>query len=123
MTPAKPARKNVQARTAAAAETAAAKTKRRFTAARVSEPDLPAKAGPTDNGPVAQAGSGREGVREALAAASLALAGLLPRLLFARELPAAAFSDFRALIDFGLAMRDHGWSAESWHWIQFNPGL
>jgi hypothetical protein len=84
---------------------------------------LPAKAGPTDNGPVAQAGSGREGVREALAAASLALAGLLPRLLFARELPAAAFSDFRALIDFGLAMRDHGWSAESWHWIQFNPGL
>jgi hypothetical protein len=60
--------------------------------------------------------------REALAAAALLVLGVGPRILFAARFPVAPFSDFRALIDFGLALRDRG-AAESWHWVQFNPGL
>jgi hypothetical protein len=61
--------------------------------------------------------------REVLAGAALFVLGVGVRLAFVLELPTVAFSDFRALIDFGLTMRRGGWAVESWHWIQFNPGL
>jgi hypothetical protein len=61
--------------------------------------------------------------REILAGAALLVLGVGLRIAFALRFPTLAFSDFRALIDFGLSMREHGWAAESWHWIQFNPGL
>lgn len=61
--------------------------------------------------------------REILAGAVLLVLGVGLRLAFALRFPTVAFSDFRALIDFGLSMQDHGWASGSWHWIQFNPGL
>jgi hypothetical protein len=60
---------------------------------------------------------------EILAGAVLLVLGMGVRLAFVLKFPTVAFSDFRALIDFGLAMRQGGWTVESWHWIQFNPGL
>ena len=60
--------------------------------------------------------------REPLAIAALLVLGVGLRLAFVLDFPTVAFSDFRALVDFGLAMR-HGWTPETWHWIQFNPGL
>jgi hypothetical protein len=61
--------------------------------------------------------------RELLAATGLLALGVLPRILLAATLPTLAFSDFRALIEFGRLMGEKGWAVESWHWIQFNPGL
>ncbi len=61
--------------------------------------------------------------REILAGAVLLVLGVGLRLAFALRFPTLAFSDFRALIDFGLTMQGRGWTAESWHWIQFSPGL
>ncbi len=61
--------------------------------------------------------------RELLAAGVLLLLGVLPRILLAATHPAIAFSDFRALIEFGRLMAVNGWATPTWHWIQFNPGL
>jgi hypothetical protein len=69
---------------------------------------------------VSDEGSSR---REILAGAALLVLGVGARLAFVLEVPNVAFSDFRALVDFGLAMGRGGWAVESWHWIQFNPGL
>ena len=60
--------------------------------------------------------------RETLAVAALLVVGVGLRLAFVLDYPTLAFSDFRALLDFGLEMR-RGWAPETWHWIQFNPGL
>ncbi len=61
--------------------------------------------------------------REVLAAAALLFAGVGARILFTARFPAVAFSDFRALVDFGQEIARHGLTEASWHWIQFNPGL
>ena len=61
--------------------------------------------------------------REILAGAGLLVLGVGVRLAYVLKYPTIAFSDFRALIDFGLAMRGGGWAAPTWHWIQFNPGI
>ncbi len=61
--------------------------------------------------------------REALAAAALLVLGVGARVLFTARFPTTAFSDFRALVDFGQELASRGLTAESWHWIQFNPGL
>jgi hypothetical protein len=73
---------------------------------------------------VSQTPAGRGNpAREALAAALLLLAGVGTRVVFAAAFPAQAFSDFRALIDFGMELSARGPAAPTWHWIQFNPGL
>ncbi|MET0620013.1 MAG: hypothetical protein ABW056_07030 [Thermoanaerobaculia bacterium] len=61
--------------------------------------------------------------RELLAGAGLLVLGMGLRMAFVLRVPTVAFSDFRALIDFGLEMRRQGWAPGTWHWIQFNPGL
>ena len=61
--------------------------------------------------------------RELLAGAGLLVLGVGLRMAFVLRVPTIAFSDFRALIDFGLEMRRQGWAPGTWHWIQFNPGL
>ena len=61
--------------------------------------------------------------RELLAGAGLLVLGVGLRMAFVLRVPTVAFSDFRALIDFGLEMRRQGWAPGTWHWIQFNPGL
>ncbi len=81
---------------------------------------MPAKPRAADNARVSGASPSR---REILAGAALFILGVGVRLGFALKFPTLAFSDFRALIDFGLAMWHGGWAEESWHWIQFNPGL
>ncbi len=61
--------------------------------------------------------------REVLATAALLALGVGVRTAFAARYPATAFSDFRALIEFGRVIAGQGLSADTWHWIQFNPGL
>ncbi len=85
---------------------------------------LAGPAGPADNAPVGETATRKPGpAGEALAAAVLLVLGVGARLLFAARFPAVAFSDFRALIDFGQELAKHGLTEQSWHWIQFNPGL
>src|SRR5262245_26025167 len=60
--------------------------------------------------------------REPLAVAALVVLGVGLRLAFVLDFPTVAFSDFRALLDLGLVMRE-SWAPATWHWIQFNPGL
>ena len=60
--------------------------------------------------------------RETLAVAALLILGVGLRLAVVLDFPTIAFSDFRALLDFGLEMR-RSWAPGTWHWIQFNPGL
>ena len=80
--------------------------------------------GPADNATVGETQTGRPGLaREAVAAVALLALGVGVRLAFAARFPATAFSDFRALIDFGQELARRGLTADSWHWIQFNPGL
>lgn len=80
--------------------------------------------GPADNAPVGETQTGRPDLaREAVAAGALLALGAGARLAFAARFPAIAFSDFRALIDFGQELARRGLTADSWHWIQFNPGL
>ncbi len=61
--------------------------------------------------------------REVLAAAVLLALGVGTRWIFATRYPATAFSDFRALLEFGRVIAGQGLAADTWHWIQFNPGL
>ncbi len=61
--------------------------------------------------------------REVLAAAALLALGVGIRAVFAVRYPATAFSDFRALIEFGRVIAGQGLAPDTWHWIQFNPGL
>jgi hypothetical protein len=63
------------------------------------------------------------GRREALGAVALVALGVGLRLLFAAVFPTQPFSDFRALIDFALRLRDQGPAAPGWGWVQFNPGM
>ncbi len=63
------------------------------------------------------------GRREALGAVALVALGVGLRLLFAAAFPTQPFSDFRAIVDFGLRLRDQGPAAPGWGWVQFNPGL
>ena len=81
---------------------------------------MPAKPRPSHNACVSDEGSSR---REILAGAGLLVLGVGVRLAFVLKFPTIAFSDFRAMIDFGLSMWRGGWAVRSWHWIQFNPGL
>ncbi len=76
------------------------------------------------NGPVAR-DTREDGVpgSEWLGALLLAAAGSGSRLAFVLLFPTQPFSDFQALIGFGLRLRDAGWEASSWFWTQFNPGL
>jgi hypothetical protein len=60
---------------------------------------------------------------ERLGALAIAAAGVGSRLAFVSVFPARPFSDFQALIGFGLRLRDAGWAAPSWFWTQFNAGL
>lgn len=60
---------------------------------------------------------------EWLGALVLAAMGVGSRLVFVSLFPTQPFSDFRALIGFGLRLRDAGWTAPSWFWTQFNSGL
>ena len=61
--------------------------------------------------------------REVLAAAALLALGVGTRAVFAVRYPATAFSDFRALLEFGRVIAGQGLAPDTWHWIQFNPGL
>lgn len=54
---------------------------------------------------------------------ALLAAGLLPRLAFVTLFPTRPVSDFRALVDFGLAMRDHSVATGGFYWDLLNPGL
>lgn len=45
------------------------------------------------------------------------------RIVFVAAYPTHPFSDFRALVDFALRLRDHGLAAPGWGWVQFNPGM
>ncbi len=63
------------------------------------------------------------GRREALGAVALVALGVGLRLLFLAAYPTHPFSDFRALVDFALRLRDHGLAAPGWGWVQFNPGM
>lgn len=58
-----------------------------------------------------------------LGAVVLLALGLGSRLWFLSAFPTIPFSDFRALIFFGLHLRDGGPTAGGWFWKQFNPGL
>ncbi len=60
---------------------------------------------------------------EGLGALALAVAGVGSRVAFVSLFPTQPFSDFQALVGFGLRLRDAGWAAPSWFWTQFNPGL
>ena len=64
-----------------------------------------------------------ESRREILGSAVLLLLGVGLRLAFVRAFPTVPFSDFRALLDFGARLRDHGLLSPGWGWVQFNPGL
>lgn len=61
--------------------------------------------------------------REAIGATLVVALGLGVRLAFVRVFPTIPVSDFRALIAFGTALRDHGLAAPGFGWVQFNPGL
>jgi hypothetical protein len=49
--------------------------------------------------------------------------GLLPRLAFETLFPTRPVSDFLALVDFALLLRNVSLTASDWHWDFFNPGL
>jgi hypothetical protein len=61
--------------------------------------------------------------QEPLAFALLLLLGLIPRIAFVALFPVRPVSDFHNLVGFALQMRDVSWTAPSWHWIYFSPGL
>ena len=61
--------------------------------------------------------------RDLAGAALLVVLGVGLRLAFLRAFPTLPLSDFRALIDFGIRLRDRGLAAPGWGWVQFNPGL
>lgn len=61
--------------------------------------------------------------REWACALLLILLGVGARLTFVSRFPTLPFSDFQALIEFGLRLSDQGLVEKSWHWQQFNPGL
>jgi hypothetical protein len=60
---------------------------------------------------------------EASGAALLVVLGIGLRLAFLRVFPTVPVSDFRALIEFGIRLRDLGPAAPGFGWVQFNPGL
>ena len=67
---------------------------------------------------------GGDARREWLGLALLLAAGLLPRLAFVTAFPTRPVSDFRGLVDFGLALRDHRAIAGGfYYWDFLNPGL
>ena len=61
--------------------------------------------------------------RENVALVLLLILGLAPRLAFISRFPTIPFSDFNALVAFGLHLRDHGLTSNGWFWEYFNPGL
>lgn len=61
--------------------------------------------------------------REWLGLLALLAAGLLPRLAFVTLFPTRPVSDFRALVDFALAMRDHSVVTGGFYWDLLSPGL
>lgn len=63
------------------------------------------------------------GRREALGAALLLALGLLPRLAFVTVFPALPVSDFRVIVEFGVFFRDAPFTAPSWFWEFFSPGV
>jgi len=60
---------------------------------------------------------------EAFGAALLVVLGIGLRLAFLRIFPTIPVSDFRALIEFGIRLRDGGPAAPGFGWVQFSPGL
>lgn len=60
---------------------------------------------------------------EAFGAALIVVLGIGLRLAFLRVFPTIPVSDFRALVEFGLRLRDGGPAAPGFGWVQFNPGL
>jgi hypothetical protein len=60
---------------------------------------------------------------EALGATLVVVVGIGLRLAFLREFPTIPVSDFRALVEFGIRLRDGGLVAPGFGWVQFNPGL
>ena len=60
---------------------------------------------------------------EGLGSLALAAVGVGSRVAFVSLFPTQPFSDFQALVGFGLRLRDAGWTAPSWFWTQFNAGL
>jgi hypothetical protein len=60
---------------------------------------------------------------EGFCLALLLALGLLPRLAFVTLFPTRPVSDFVALVDFALLLRNVSLTASDWHWDFFNPGL
>jgi hypothetical protein len=65
----------------------------------------------------------RGGRWEWLGLALLLAAGLLPRLAFVAAFPTRPISDFRALVDFGLRMRDQSVFVDGFYWDLLGPGV
>lgn len=61
--------------------------------------------------------------RELLGLATLLAAGLLLRLAFVTVFPTRPFSDFRALLELALLMRDRSLTVPGYYWDLLNPGL
>ena len=59
--------------------------------------------------------------RETVALLLLLILGLAPRLIFVTRFPTIPVSDFKALIEFGQHLYDHG--PVIWFWDYLNPGL
>jgi len=53
---------------------------------------------------------------------AIALVAVLVRLIFLAVFPTQPVSDFAILVDFAVAMRDHGFGVTSDWWHYFNPG-
>jgi hypothetical protein len=60
--------------------------------------------------------------KEILGLLLLLILGLAPRLAFVTRFPTIPVSDFHTLVSFGLYLRDHGLTSNSWFWM-FNPGV
>ncbi|HSS75831.1 MAG TPA: hypothetical protein VLV54_03715 [Thermoanaerobaculia bacterium] len=61
--------------------------------------------------------------REGLALALLLALGLAPRLTFVTAFPVLPVSDFKALLDFSLLMRDRSLTPGGFYWTNLSPGL
>lgn len=65
---------------------------------------------------------GRNQAREWAGLAAVAVAGLLPRLVWVERVPTRPFSDFHDLVEFGVHLT-RSWAARPSDWLQFNAGL
>jgi hypothetical protein len=60
--------------------------------------------------------------RSALEFVAVALAGVVPRLAWAAAFPARPFSDFRAIVEFALSLKDSFPARGASYWWHLNPG-